>query len=150
VSVRKALRPSSGLLSEVKQGKKGLKSVDRGRIHESETRVTDSMDLDAATEQTHGNENRWDYLLGTERASLSLIAVEVHEANTGQAKVLVAKKRAAQEVLRSHLKTGETVKRWYWVASGKTRVTRGTPESRMLDQAGIVLVGSQLKLDDDE
>ncbi|WP_225408230.1 hypothetical protein [Stigmatella hybrida] len=150
MSVRKALKPGSGLMDRVKQGKKGLKSADRGRVHEAVTRVTDSMDLDAATEQTHGNEHRWDYLLGTDRASLALVAVEVHEANTGQAKVLVAKKRAAQEVLRSHLKGGETVKRWYWIASGKTRVTRGTPESRLLDLAGIVLVGSQLKLDDEE
>ncbi|ADO75408.1 uncharacterized protein STAUR_7653 [Stigmatella aurantiaca DW4/3-1] len=112
--------------------------------------MIDSMDLDAATQKTHGNENRWDYLLGTTRSNLSLIAVEVHEANTGEAKVIVAKKRAAQEVLRSHLDQGETVKRWYWVASGKTRVTRGTPESRQLDLAGIVLVGSRLKIDDEE
>jgi hypothetical protein len=150
VSVRKALRPDSVFMGRVKEGKQGLKSSDRGRIQESGARVVDSMDLDAATEPTHRNENRWDYLVGTSRAARPLMAVEVHEANTGEAKVLIAKKLAAQEVLRSQLKRGETVSRWYWIASGKTRLTRGTPEARLLDRAGIVLVGSQLKLDEEE
>jgi hypothetical protein len=147
VSVQKALKAGTVLAARVKQGKQALKNIDRDRIEESPTaRVVDSLDLDTATKDTHSNENRWDYLLGTTRAHLTFIAVEVHEANTGQAKVLIAKKRAAQEILASNLNKGHSVKRWYWVASGKTRITRGTPESRLLDAAGIVLVGSRLKL----
>jgi hypothetical protein len=148
VSVQKALKTGTALAAAVKPGKQALRKIDRDRIEESaDARVVDSLDLDTETKAAHGNENRWDYLLGTTRTDLSLIAVEVHEANTGQAKILVAKKRAAQEVLRSSLKQGETVKRWYWVASGKTVITRGMPESRLLDTAGIQLVGSRLKLD---
>jgi hypothetical protein len=147
VSVGRALREGSSLASKVKKGKHALKHVDRERIEEAPAaRAVDSLDLDAATQETHSNENRWDYLLGTTRTELALIAVEVHEANTGQAKVLVAKKRAAQEVLSSHLAKGEKVRRWFWTASGKTRITRGTPEARLLDANGIILVGSRLRL----
>jgi hypothetical protein len=150
MSLKKALKSDSTLTSAIKSGKQALRREDRNRIAESATaRVVDSLDLDSATRATHGGENRWDYLLGTSRAEQRLIAVEVHPANTGEARLLVAKKQAAQEVLRSSLVDGETVGRWYWIASGKTAITRGTPEARLLDKAGIQLVGSRLKLDRD-
>ncbi|WNG24159.1 hypothetical protein F0U62_09070 [Cystobacter fuscus] len=147
MSVREALAPGTVLVAAVHPGKRALRKADRERIVESTAaRVIDSLDLDTQTAAEHGNENRWDYLLGTSQAGLPLIAVEVHPANTGEVKVLIAKKRAAEAVLRSALEPGQTVKRWYWIASGKTVITRNTPEARMLDAAGIRLVGSQLHL----
>ncbi|ATB36344.1 hypothetical protein CYFUS_001758 [Cystobacter fuscus] len=147
MSVRKALEPGCALVAAVHPGKRALRKSDRERIVESAAaRVVDSLDLDTQTAAERGSENRWDYLLGTTRSDLPLIAVEVHPANTGQVKVLIAKKRAAEAVLRSVLEPGQTVKRWYWIASGKTVITRNTPESRMLDAAGIRLVGSLLHL----
>jgi hypothetical protein len=148
VSVGKALKQESALVAAVHPGKRALRRGDRERVVESAAvRVIDSLDLDAQTAAERGNENRWDYLLGTTQSNLPLIAVEVHPANTGEVKVLIAKKRAAEKVLRSVLKPGAIVKRWYWIASGKTVITRNTPESRMLDAAGIRLVGSYLHLD---
>ena len=147
MSVGKALRPGTALAAAVHPGKQALRKADRERIVESDAaRVIDSLDLDSQTAAEHGSENRWDYLLGTTQSDLPLIAVEVHPANTGQVKVLIAKKRAAEKVLRSALEPGETVKRWYWISSGKTVITRNMPESRMLDAAGIRLVGSRLHL----
>lgn len=147
MSVRDALAPGTALVAAVHPGKRALRRGDRERVVESAAaRIVDSLDLDTQTAAERGRENRWDYLLGTTQSSLPLIAVEVHPANTGQVKVLIAKKRAAEAVLRSVLKPGQTVKRWYWIASGKTVITRNTPESRMLDAAGIRLVGSQLHL----
>ncbi|EPX54939.1 hypothetical protein D187_009678 [Cystobacter fuscus DSM 2262] len=150
MSVGKALKQESALVAAVHPGKRALRKGDRERVVESAAvRVIDSLDLDAQTSAERGNENRWDYLLGTTQSNLPLIAVEVHPANTGEVKVLIAKKRAAEKVLRSELKPGATVKRWYWIASGKTVITRNTPESRMLDAAGIRLVGSHLHLERD-
>jgi hypothetical protein len=149
MSVAKALKKGDALASAVKAGKQALRRGDRDRVEESPAaRAVDSLDLDTATQAAHAKEHRWDYLLGTTRTDIPLIAVEVHPANTGEAKVLVAKKHAAQDVLRASLEQGATVKRWYWIASGKTVITRGTPEARLLDANGIVLVGSRLKLDD--
>jgi hypothetical protein len=148
VSVRKALKKGDPLVPAVEPGKQALRKNDRERVSESSTvRVLDSLDLDAATQVSHGGENRWDYLLGTSHGNLPLIAVEVHPANTGEARVLIAKKRAAEAVLRSSFEPGERVRRWFWIASGGTKITRNTPEARMLDAAGIRLVGSRLLLD---
>ena len=150
MSVEKALRKGNALAAEVKPGKQALQKTDRNRVEEAPaTRIVDSLDLDAATRSTHSRGNRWDYLLGTSRTDIPLVAVEVHPANTGEARVVIAKKRAAQELLRSSLTQGAAVKRWYWVSSGKTVITRGMPEARLLDAAGIRLVGSRLKLDDE-
>ena len=150
MSVKKALKTNSALATVVKPGKQALRKGDRDRIEESRsTRVMDSLDLDTATRGTHGSENRWDYLLGTSRTDLQLIAVEVHPANTGEARVVIAKKRVAQDMLRSNLAQGASVARWLWIASGKTCITRGMPEARLLDTAGILLVGSHLRIDRD-
>jgi hypothetical protein len=150
MSVEKALKKGNALATEVRPGKQALRKADRDRVEEAPAaRIVDSLDLDTATRATHSQESRWDYLLGTTRADIPLIAAEVHPANTGEVSVVIAKKRAAQEVLRSSLTQGATVKRWYWIASGKTVITRGTPEARRLDKAGIQLVGSRLKLDDE-
>jgi len=150
MSVAKALKTGNALATAIRPGKQALRKGERDRVEESPAaRVIDSLDLDTATRATHGNESRWDYLLGTTRTDLPLVAVEVHPANTGEARVVIAKKRAAQAVLRSSLAPGAIVGRWYWIASGKTVITRGTPEARLLDSAGIRLVGSRLKLDRD-
>lgn len=147
MSVRKALKSGSALADAVRPGKQALRRSDRERVVESsEVRVVDSLDLDAQTAAEHGSEHRWDYLLGTSRAELSLVAAEVHPANTGEARVVVKKKQAAQEVLRTEFARGESVMRWYWIASGTTRISGNTPESRMLSAAGIRLVGKQLNL----
>jgi hypothetical protein len=150
MSVGKALKKGNALATAVKAGKQALQKGDRDRVEESPAaRVVDSLDLDTATRDTHSEENRWDYLLGTTRADIPLIAVEVHPANAREVKVVIAKKRAAEELLRSSLVQGGTVRRWYWIASGKTVITRGMPEARRLNAAGIRLVGSRLKLDDE-
>ena len=150
MSVQKALKTGTALAAAIKPGKQALRKADRERVEETASvRVVDSLDLDTATKEEHGSENRWDYLLGTTRTDLSLIAAEVHPTNTGEAKGVIAKKLAAQEILRANLNQGETVRRWFWIASGKTVITRGMPEARLLDKAGILLVGSRLKLDRD-
>ena len=148
MSVHKALKKGNSLAKAVKPGKQALRKSDRECIGESSSaRIIDSLDLDAETKFSHPSAHRWDYLLGTSHGGLPLIAVEVHPANTGAARVVIEKKRAAEGVLRSSLNPGARVKRWYWIASGKTVITRNTPESRMLDAAGIRLVGSHLNLD---
>jgi hypothetical protein len=145
VSVRKALKSGSAFEAAVRPGKQSLRKSDRERVVESSgARVIDSLDLDAKTAAEHGREHRWDYLLGTSRMDLPLVAAEVHPANTGEARVIVKKKAAAQAVLRSELASGERAKRWCWIASDTTCISGNTPESRILDVAGSRIVGNQL------
>jgi hypothetical protein len=150
VSLGKALRKSSLLSSSVRKGKQALRKSDRERIvEEGSARVLDSLDLDAATRVLLPAEARWDYLLGTSISEAAIVAAEVHPANTGEARLIVAKKRAAAQLLKAHLDPNARVRRWYWISSGSTKITRGTPEARLLDKEGIRLVGRLLKLPND-
>lgn len=47
---------------------------------------------------------------------------------------------------KQHLDDGRRVGAWYWVASGKTALSKTTSEFRRLSQAGIQLVGGTLRL----
>jgi len=85
-------------------------------------------------------------LAGDDTQGEQVCGVEVHPANTGEARVVIAKKQDAVNALKPHMATGQSVRRWYWVATGTNKISRNTPEARLLDRAGIILVGSHLAL----
>lgn len=116
-------------------------------MESAKVRIVDSLDLDAATRGSFAQANRWDYLLGTSHGELPLIALEVHPANTGEARVIIEKKRAAEALLRSRLKPAVRVRRWFWVASGGTRISPNTPQAKLLEANGVRLVGNHLDLE---
>ena len=145
MSVAGALQPSSPLRRAVRAGKQGIRPADRPRIEEARPHcLVDSLDLDAALEEEAPGENRWDYLIGGTHAGQTLLGVEVHPAYTGEVKVVVAKKKAAQAQLRAHLDAKARVREWIWIASGPTRITKTMPQWRLLTSEGIRLVGSKL------
>jgi hypothetical protein len=103
----------------------------------------DSLDLDAAVMSDYRSDHRWDYLLG-HTSSCKLIAVESHSAHTSQVSVLIAKKKAALDQLRPHLRDGQSVGHWLWVASGSVQILDLDKARRKLDQHGITFVGRQV------
>lgn len=141
----KALLPGSFLVDAVRKGKQAL--TDPSRVVETDrSRVVESLDLDAATRREKPSEPRWDYLLGTSVDGPSLIGLEIHNATAKEVRGVIAKKAAALDLLKQEMVPGSRVKAWYWVASGKVALTRGTAEARLLDQAGIILAGAVLRL----
>lgn len=148
MSLRDALKPTSPLRSALQVGKQGLRTRDRAYVTEGAGQILESLDLEAALPPVSRTDKRWDYLLGTTIPACKACGVEIHPANTGEARVIVAKKQAALSALQSHLAAGQSIRRWFWIASGSIKITRNTPEARLLDRAGITLVGSHLVLSD--
>jgi hypothetical protein len=104
---------------------------------------SDSLDLDEGLRPTHGQENRWDYLLG-HAPSTAVIGLEPHSAKEDEVSKVIAKCAAARDQLRSHLKANARVAAWLWVASGKVHFADTERARRRLDQHGIQFVGTRV------
>jgi hypothetical protein len=102
----------------------------------------DSIDLDAALCADHPSEKRWDYLLG-HASTQRVVAIEAHPAKTNEVSVVIAKKSAALDQLKVHLRPGANVKgwQWLWVASSGIKILKMSSEWRALQRAGIHCVG---------
>lgn len=146
MSLRVLLRQESTLRDWVQPGIQALSRADRRRIELARANVVvDSIGLDAALKGEHPSTARWDYWIGVRSSTGPLVAVEVHPANEGEVKGVIAKKHWALDVANKHL-PNKSVAAWYWIASGKTSITTNSRESRQLADAGIELVGSRLRL----
>jgi hypothetical protein len=142
--VRGALLPTSTLLPQVRDGLGAVNQADHGCIDVAlQTEFADSLDLDAALESAHPQEPRWDYLLG-HRPSALVIALEPHSARRGEVSTVIAKRKAAREQLRPHLKPSARIAGWFWVASGRLHFADTETVRRRLDQNGITFVGRRL------
>lgn len=141
--IRAALVPGSSLLPLVEDGITALRK-DRQRIAESaRDAFADSLALDEALKPGHEQDNRWDYLLG-HLSSGQVVGLEPHSASTNEISRVIQKKKAAQDQLRSHLKTGTTVAHWFWVASGRVDFVPFDKAKLRLDNDGITFVGKEL------
>jgi len=105
----------------------------------------DSLALDDAMLAGHEQENRWDYLLG-HTSSGAVVGLEPHSAKQDQVSTVVNKRKAAKDQLQDHLRPGQTVSRWYWVASGDVFFADTDRVRFQLDQNGIEFVGKRLLL----
>ena len=99
--------------------------------------------MDRALEEQYPSENRWDYLLGY-APGLAVVGLEPHSAKQDEISTVIRKKQAAGQQLATHLKPGERVAEWYWVASGKVYFADTEKARRRLDQHGIRFVGRKL------
>ena len=142
--IRAALTNDSFLRDEVKDGLAGIEKADRGYIDETvRTAFADSLGLDKALRAKHGQENRWDYLLG-HADSRKVVGLEPHSAKADEISTVIKKKEKAKEQLRAHLRPGARVAVWLWVASSKVHFANTEKASIRLDQNGIKFVGTRV------
>ncbi|MBI5511018.1 MAG: hypothetical protein HY903_19830 [Deltaproteobacteria bacterium] len=121
-----------------------VKKEHRGFLEDSiKADFSDSVDIDEAFRPGHEQEHRWDYLLGHRTAKV-VIGLEPHSAKQGEVSTLIAKRTAAQDHLRSHLKSGAKITAWLWVASGAVHFADTEKTRRQLDQHGILFVGTKV------
>lgn len=142
--LRSAIDRTSPLRDRVCDGIGAVKRPDHS-IFAPEIRETfgDSLDLDAALQERHPQENRWDYLLG-HTPSNKIVAVEPHAAREDQVNTVIKKKQAAKQQLSAHLKPGQRVLSWLWVSSGKVHFADTEKARRLLDQNGVHFVGRRV------
>jgi len=103
----------------------------------------DSLDIDEAFRKGHEHENRWDYLLGYS-PSAALVALEPHKGETHEVRIIINKKKAAEDQLKDHLKAKARIRTWLWVTTGRRDFADTEKMLRLLDQHGITFVGPRV------
>jgi hypothetical protein len=140
-----ALNETSRLLDLVHEGLAAFARVDVKLIAEDQRiRIGDSLDLDAATKQEHPQANRWDYIVSIPDLK-EFIGIEPHSAKDSEISIVIAKKKHATEYLRSHLRNGCRITRWFWVSHGTVSFSKTDKARRRLDQNGIAFAGRTLR-----
>jgi hypothetical protein len=142
--VRNALVAESTLRTRVADGLAAMESAHRSYIEESlRAEFTDSLDLDEAMRAGHEQENLWDYLLG-HAPSTAVVGLEPHTAKGDAISAVIAKRKAAKDQLRPHLRPNSRIGAWLWVASGGVQFADTEKARRRLDQSGIQFVGKKV------
>ena len=142
--LRSILESTSGLLERLQGGLGAVQSRDRNYIEEEiRPEFCESIELDEAFREGHDREHRWDYLLGHGPTS-AVVALEPHSAKDDEVSQVIAKRRAALDQLRGHLKPSGRVAVWLWVASGRVQFADTEKARRTLDQNGIQFVGTKV------
>lgn len=107
--IRNTLKAQSLLARHVGDGLGAVRQAHKQLIDKQvRSHFADSLDIDDRLRDSHEQENRWDYLLGHEASSL-VVGFEPHSAYTGEVSTVIAKKNAAREQLRVHLRSGASI-----------------------------------------
>jgi hypothetical protein len=142
--IRRALQ-GSYLEGSVQPGLQAVPRDKRKHIAEDiRADFLDSIDLDEATRQRHPRDARWDYLLG-HAASMQMVAVETHSAETSEVTTVIEKRAASLRHLRSELPAGQHVAAWFWAASGRVDFVPHEKAVLRLSQNGIQFVGGRVE-----
>jgi hypothetical protein len=102
--------------------------------------LTGSIDLDAALKDDSPSDNRWDYLIGRKLTDRDdhLHCVEVHRADVGEVKAMIAKKAALDRFLVGK-SLGEMPSTFHWISTdGPVYFPGNAREVRQLALAGIL------------
>lgn len=132
--IQAILNENSTLLTDLCNGLGAIKRSDLKHIEVSlRKEFADSIDIDSSFREGHEGENRWDYLLGVTETS-KVVGLEPHSAKDGETSVVIAKRIAALQQLRGHMKESARVSAWLWVASGDVYFANTEKTRFKLDQ----------------
>jgi hypothetical protein len=102
-----------------------------------------SVDIDAAVKSVYPEDSRWDYAIGYDGKTYF---IEIHSAETSQVTPVLKKFVWLKDFLVAEAsELNKENKRFYWIASGRTQILKGSVQERKLALSGIMLVG-QLNL----
>ncbi len=129
----------SGLSEHLNPGLKALRKTDSSRVRGGRS-LTGSIDLDEALKDDSPSDNRWDYLIGRKLRDRDdhLHCVEVHRADVGEVKVMIAKKAALDRFLVGK-PLGKLPSTFHWISTdGPVYFPGNAREVRQLALAGIL------------
>lgn len=157
MSFEDAVKDAAPPLSTVFQpGKQALKGEHRQRVRcRVPSRITGSIDVDAALADAQPQASRWDYGIGyrpphgDERA----LWVEVHPAATSDVDTVLRKLAWLKAYLRESAPALDALtvadagsKPFVWLATGRVRITPNSRHARLLRQSGLDLPRQVLDL----
>jgi hypothetical protein len=136
---------TEGLAGEHRRGLRALRNRDRAQIRQRRgTRLSGSVDIDAALASRHPGAHRWDYVIGQRRSANQhdlLHWVEVHPASSdGNVGEVMRKGFWLMHWLRT-TPLAAYPRRLLWVASGRSAFNARAPQLKALASTGIQFVG---------
>jgi hypothetical protein len=151
MTFRQAVERTAAVEGRYREGLRGIRNVDRQRIHCSNPRMlTGSIDLDEALRVRNPNDPRWDYGIGVRVGARSDIVIwaEVHPATSLHVDEVLTKLRWLRE------RTGDSApafvelgQHFCWVATGSIAFRRGSPQEKRIAQQGLRFPVKRLNLD---
>lgn len=103
-----------------------------------------SVDIDAAMREAWPQAPRWDYGVWYGASRPQVAFIEPHKARSEEVDLVIRKQRWLKDLLAG---TAMPTPRWYWLASGRVLIPRGSSYYRRLIQAGISLEARSITLE---
>jgi hypothetical protein len=118
----------------------GLQAIKKGEGHgqivaKNRKRLLGSAAIDDDCRSAFPIANRWDYVIGYERARKAIAYfVEVHSAETSEVSKIEKKLRWLEDFLlqASQKKLAALDREYHWVASGRINIPKHVPQYRIL------------------
>lgn len=113
------------------------------KIQVDDTRkLTGSIDLDSALAVNYPNSPRWDYGVGYDQGDRDAAYwIEVHPADTSKVKEVIDKLQWLKQFLARNKDLRQLTKNannpYRWVASGRVKIPKNSPQFRLLCQQGL-------------
>lgn len=119
-----------------KSGLKAIKSSEKRFFCVSNPGdLNGSVDIDTCLKSKYPTSNRWDYVIGYCDYAYF---VEVHPASTSEVDKMIKKLKWLQKWMKTHAVDLKSItKGYYWLATGKIAIAKGSPQARNLAASGL-------------
>lgn len=151
MTFRQAVERTARLTSAWRAGLQALSPADRARLTLSQPgRLAGSVNLDAAFARSLPASPRWDYGIAYRdgpRQAERICWLEVRPSTPGEVPVVLGKQAWLLSWLADEgVALDRFPREFVWVSSGRTSVTRNSPQAKRLSARGIRLAGARLRL----
>jgi hypothetical protein len=154
VTFKNAVNETPDLKDSWCAGFQAFLRADKDHVAAEDTRrVAGSVHVDAALKERFPEDNRWDYAVGHQPTNVKgevVYWIEIHSANSGEVKVVLAKLEWLQRWLNDSAPKLKAMPRAFiWVSSGKTSFAQPAHQLRRLASLGLRHVGRGYKIPDE-
>jgi len=128
----------------------GLQAIAEGKGMIRAPKPVGSVNIDRDCKPHYPQTNRWDYAIGVVNAkSTKVHYVEVHPAETNEVKVVIRKLEWLREFLEREAQAAlkKLPSECHWLASGRVRIPKTTPQYRRLQLSQIRFHSKALTLE---
>ena len=151
MTFQQAVENTANIATAYRTGLRALRRTDRRHITAEDTgRISGSVDLESALQALLPNAPRWDYGVGhrpTNGRGEMVYWIEIHPANSGEIKAVLAKLNWLKNWLQTHARDLHGMKAAFvWVSSGKTTLSPTAPQRKKMALVGLQQKGHHFRI----
>jgi len=122
----------------IKKGLQAIKKPDKVSLQETRTKAM-SVDIDNCLQKNYPNESRWDYAVFIEIDDILKTAfIEIHPAYESEVVEVIKKAQwMKQWIIDNPIRIISENRKFFWVSSGKVKVSKNSQKIRLLRKQGI-------------